>query len=121
MTTQRDLDVAAKAALPICAECGWYAGYNHAERCNPVAGRAAASLIAAVPDVASGQLGYGDGCVVFDLSDNCSVLFERDRRGFSLRCVHLLDNLSVGEAATLVRAIKEWYDGRPGAKKGGRT
>ena len=110
MTTQRDLETAAEVSLKICDACGWYAGYNHAERCDPARGRAAAHLIESVPDVRSGQLGYGDGCIVFELSDNFSIVFERGPRAFSLRDVHLLKNLSVDESAALVRAIKSWLD-----------
>ena len=110
MTTQRDLETAAEVSLKICDKCGWYAGYNHAERCDPARGRAAGRLIGSVPDVRSGQLGYGDGCIVFDLSDDFSIVLERGQRAFSLCSVHLLNNLSVDEAAALVRALKGWLD-----------
>lgn len=119
MTTQRDLATAAEVSLKICDKCGWYAGYNHAERCDPAAGRAASRLIDAVPDVAAGQLGYGDGHVVFDLSDDFSVVFKRGQRTFSLRDVHLLDNLSIDESAALVRALKGWADDIKAKRKGG--
>ncbi len=110
MTTQRDLDTAAEVSLKICDKCGWYDGYLHATRCDPASGKAAARLIGAVPDVAAGQLGYGDGHVVFDLSDDFSVLFDCSPRTFSLRSVHHLGRLSVDEAAALVRALKDWAD-----------
>lgn len=110
MTTKRDLETAAEVSLKICPKCGWYDGFGHAERCNPERGRAAAQLIAAVPDVRAGQLGYGDGHVVFDLDRDFSVLFERGRRAFTLRNIHLLDDLNVEEAAALVHALKGWMD-----------
>ena len=111
MTTKRDLKTAAEVSLKICAKCGWYDGFGHADRCNPEHGQAAAQLIAAVPDVRSGQLGYGEGHVVFDLDSDFSVVFERGKRAFSLRNIHLLEDLSVEEAAALVRALKAWMDG----------
>jgi hypothetical protein len=110
MTTQRDLATAAEVSLKICDKCGWYDGYSHATRCDPAAGRAASCLINAVPDMAAGQLGYGDGHVVFDLSPDFSVLFECGPRAFTLRDVHRLGTLSVDEAAALVRALREWAD-----------
>lgn len=110
MTTQRDLETAAEVSLKICDKCGWYDGFGHAERCNPEHGRAAAQLIASVPDVRAGQLGYGEGHVVFDLDRDFSVLFERRRHAFALRNIHLIDDLSVEESAALVRALKAWMD-----------
>lgn len=120
MTTQRDLDVAADANrgcndMRICERCGWYALMNHAERCDPTRGRLAQQLIASVPAVRSGQLGYGDGRVVFDLDEDFAVLFEvshtdPSKRAFSLREVHRLGSLDVDEAADFVRAIKAWAD-----------
>jgi hypothetical protein len=120
MTTQRDLDVAADANrqrndMRICDKCGWYVLINHADRCDPALGRMAQRLIASVPDVRSGQLGYGDGQVVFDLADDFSVRFEVRRAGthgraFSLCDVHRLGSLTVAEAADLGRAIKTWAD-----------
>ena len=111
MTTQRDLDTAAEVSLEICGKCGWYDGFNHAERCNPEKGRAAAKLIAAVPDVRSGQLGYGNGHVVFDLDSDFSVVFERRQHAFALRSIHLIEDLSVEESAAFVRALQTWMDG----------
>ena len=111
MTTQRDLDTAAEVSLTICAKCGWYDGFGHTERCNPEHGRSAAKLIAAVPDVRAGQLGYGDGNVVFDLDSDFSIVFERQKHAFALRDIQLLEDLSVDEAAALVRALKAWMDG----------
>ena len=123
MTTQRDLDVAADANrkndMPVCDQCGWYALMGHGNRCNPEAGRMAKRLIESVPDVRSGQLGYGAGKVVFDLSDGLSVIFGVVHGGqsFSLHGVDLIELLTVDEAADLVRAIKKWTD-EVAAKRG---
>jgi len=123
MTTQRDLATAAEVSLKICDKCGWYAIYGHAERCDPASGNTAQRLIDAVPDVAAGQLGYGDGHVVFDLSDDFSIVFERGPRrapgAFSLHHVHLLDSLSIDESAALVRALKVWADDITAKRKDG--
>ncbi len=117
MTTQRDLDIAAETStrpnqepLTICDKCGWYVLWNHAKRCSPTDGRMAKLLLAEVSDVRSGQLGFGDGVVVFDIDEDFSVLFQVTRNGFSLRDVHRLGTLSVEEAADLVRALKGWRD-----------
>jgi hypothetical protein len=111
MTTQRDLETAAEVSLTICSKCGWYDGFNHAERCRPEHGRAAQQLIAAVPDVRSGQLGYGDGHVIFEIvGTDFTVVFQRRQNAFSLRDVSLRDDLSVEESAALVRALKGWVE-----------
>jgi len=110
MATQRDLDTAAEVSLKICAKCGWYDGFNHTDECNPQNGRSAAQLIAAVPGVRSGQLGYGDGHVVFDLADDFTVVFRLRQGAFAFDNIHLLDGLSVEEAAAFVHALKGWMD-----------
>lgn len=63
----------------------------------------------------SGQLGYGDERVVFDLANDFSMLFEVNHadvhgRAFSLRDVHRLGSLTVSEVAEFVRAVKTWHD-----------
>lgn len=110
MTTQRDLDTASQTSLKICEKCGWYDGYSHSEKCDPAAGQIAKQLIASVPGVSSGQLGYGDRCVAFNLSDDFSVVFEYEQHVFSLRYVHLLERLSIDESATLIRTLKNWLN-----------
>lgn len=110
MPSQRDLDTAAEFSLRICDKCGWYDGFRHAERCNPLRGRAAARLIKSLPEVRAGQLGYGESCVVFDLSNDVSVIFECADRAFSLRDIHLSGDLNHAQAADLVRALKAWLD-----------
>lgn len=113
MTTQRDLDNAARVQLNICDKCGWYATHYHAERCNPARGQIAVNLIAAVPDVVAGQLGYGDNCVAFELTPDTTVVFEAGagKRPFLIRHVWLHGGLSLDDAATLVRALETWADG----------
>lgn len=115
MTTQRDLDTAAEVPLDICAKCGWYTGFSHDKHCDPVRGARAQRLIAAVPEVRAGQLGYGEDGVVFDLHDDLTVLFRvapsgSNGRAFDLRDVTLFGSLNTAEAAALVRAIKTWSD-----------
>jgi len=111
MTTKRDLDTAAEVSLKICGKCGWYDTFGHAAECNPERGRFAAQLIASVPDVRSGQLGYGEGHVVFDLDKGFTIVFRRGRHAFMLDHIHLLEDLNVDESAALVRALKSWMDG----------
>lgn len=119
VTTRRDLDFAASVSMEICAACGWLVLLNHAERCDPERGRAAARLISGVvetvPDVRAGQLGYGPARVVFDVSDDFSVVFEpvvleSGRHAFSVRDFDLLDRLSTEESAALVVALRGWFE-----------
>lgn len=120
MTTPRDLDVLAEARrahddMRICAKCGWYALMNHRENCDPDRGLRAQRLIAAVPEVRSGQLGCGYGGVIFDLTDDLFVHFEvksapRTDHAFSLSAVFCLEALTTSEAADLVLAIKGWAE-----------
>ena len=117
MTSPRDLATAAKVSLEICAKCGWYDGYNHAERCSPHRGRAAQRLIALVPEVRAGQLGYGDNCVAFDLADNFTIVFDCEDRKFAFSRLHLLDRLTLEEAAELVRALRGWLEGKRDARQ----
>jgi hypothetical protein len=104
--------------LKVCPACGWHALIDHAERCEPLAGKRASDLMAALPEVPSTKLGYGAGNVTFEpeeLPDSQSfhVRFEvsdreNEPRPFSVREVWLLDDLSQEEAASLVRAVVEW-------------
>lgn len=111
MTTQRDLDIAAEVSLKICEKCGWYTLLNHAEKCNPKNGQVATRLIESVPDIRAGKLGYGDGHVIFDLTDDFHVVFDNARCGkFQLQSVHLIDNLTVDESAALIKVLKGWLD-----------
>lgn len=112
MTTPRDLETAAEVSLPICDRCGWYSGHRHAERCDPAQGRLARKLIDQVPDVRSGQLGYGDDKVVFEISADLVILFtvDRGKRPFALSDVTSFKGLSVEASAGLVRALQRWAE-----------
>ena len=119
MTTQRDLETAAEVSLKICTKCGWYDSFGHADRCKPEHGRDAAQLIAAVPGVRSGQLGYGDGHVIFNLDNDFTLVFQRGYRAFLLRDIHLRGDLSADEAASLVLALKVWMDNLADRRRNG--
>lgn len=117
MTTQHDLDFAASSKLAICPACGWNLTYGHADRCDSQRGSVARKLIAAVPEVKSGQLGYGDGRMVFEIEpsvgNNCAdfaITFNVERNYLSLNDVSLFGRLSVDDAASLVRVLKRWSD-----------
>jgi hypothetical protein len=113
MTTDRDRIIADNSGLPICTKCGWYDAFDHAQRCQPDRGALAARLIEAAPEIRAGQLGYGDACVIFDLTDDFAVVLRNNGPStFALSRVHLLDDLSVEEAAALVRSLKAWMDVR---------
>ena len=123
MSTDRDLKTAAEVNLPICKRCGWYAGFTHEERCRPEEGAIADELIAAIPSIPSGKLGYGDGCVVFEIEPDFALVFRDPRprtRTISFDHIHLLDDLSVAEAAELVRALSDWRAGVLSARIAGK-
>lgn len=110
MTTERDKRVASDVSLDVCDACGWYR-LESGHRCRPAEGVLANDLIALVPGVDAGKLGYGDGQVMFDIGEDFTVRFEVHKDGtFTLRDVHLLDSLTTKQAAMLVLMLKGWKD-----------
>ncbi len=112
MTTQRDLETAAETGnarrepLKICPKCGWYAHepYNTG-RCRPGDGAIADQLIAGLPEIRSGKLGYGSGKVIFDIDEGTTVVFDISNNAFSLNHVCCLHSFGHESAKDLVRAI----------------
>jgi hypothetical protein len=95
--------------LSICERCGWYGdGYGHASRCIPAHGRIASALAHEVPEANPTKLGYGPNRLTFELDDETHVRFTINSDGtIKLDELYALQNLTITQAAELVRAIKK--------------
>ena len=94
----------------ICERCGWYASRFAHNNCNPVAGRIANALAAQVPEIDSTKLGYGEGKLTFEIAEGLNVSFRIrgiEPYAIAFEDLHCLGDLSIEQAARLVRAIKE--------------
>jgi len=104
---------AREKPLEVCPKCGWYAHgpYASPTDCDAAAGDAASTLQAAVPEVPSTKLGYGQGVVAFEIDDELHVRLRTCSRVYSdfhLDAVWLLADLSHDDAVDLVRTIAAW-------------
>lgn len=117
--TKRDKETAAETGtrsrppLEICPKCGWYEHEILRSECDPKRGEAASRLIAALPEIRSGKLGFGFGRVVFEIDDNTHVVFEVLVDGFSIEtggvwCLHTFRH---EDAKKLVLAIADIVKG----------
>lgn len=100
---------AEAAGMKLCEKCGWYANkYTHTH-CSPAAGRVADALAMEALDANPTKLGYGEGSISFEISENVHVQFEirrfADPPTIALSNVHALLDLGIVQAATLVRMI----------------
>lgn len=109
--------------LKVCTKCGWYAHSRFSiNRCDPVLGEHAAVLQAAIGDITSTKLGYGEHRVTFTIADGFAVGFDVghpwNESGdaldvsstvFRWRFLHCLDGLSNDDAADLVRTLRDWH------------
>lgn len=94
--------------LKICESCGWYDSQYAHNNCRPDRGRAGAALARELPDANPTKLGYGEGCVTFELDEDTHVSFEIGLdNSIRLREVFMLEDLSTAQAAEIVRAIRK--------------
>lgn len=111
--TERDRETAAETGsdnrppLEICPKCGWYDHGSFGERCQPKAGVLADQLIASMPEIRSGKLGFGIARVVFEIDDNTHVVFDIRNNAFHLESggVFCLYAFKLDAAKELVLAI----------------
>ena len=101
--------------LPICSNCGWaMAGPSdhalHAKACPyAAAGESAKMLADRFPELSSTKFGYGTSQLTFEQDEHLHVRFHcRNDETFQLEEVWLLDDLTVDEAADLVKVITDW-------------
>lgn len=116
--TERDKQTAAETAtarqpaLEICPKCGWYEHTDLSPRqCDPEAGALADQLIASMPHIRSGKLGYGQNHVVFEIDEDTSIVFEISNNVFSLEgtggvfCLHNFGHESAKELVLAIDAV----------------
>ena len=109
--------VKSKEPLEVCLKCGWYDSYGHKDHCKPLSGKTAKQLCAAIPDVPSTQLGYGEGNVAFAPDENFHIRFRVHRsKAIGLGAVWLFSDLTQADAVDLVQTLVAWRK-RCGASK----
>ena len=100
--------------LPVCKKCGWptagiYETKQHQDTCSLVAeGNVARALADRVPDVLSTQCGYGSGKLTFTMDKELHVRFNCRTKTLKLEEVWCLSDLTLEEAAELVKVIADW-------------
>lgn len=100
--------------LDVCPTCGWpmtHVGDEHRRNggCpHQLAGHAATSLAARLPEVRSTKFGYGTGNLAFQIDRRLTIRFDCTGGAFDLRDVWLLGELDENQAVDLVRTIAEW-------------
>lgn len=107
--TKNDKAKAAELGLEICDRCGWYES-QLSHRCSPDEGRIADAISREASEIPSTKLGYGHGMLTFEISEQIHVRFQIFMRTITLREVYCLEDLSIEQAARIVRAIREIVD-----------
>ncbi len=104
--------MARQEDLKVCEKCGWYDDkYGHANTCDPEGGALADKLIKLI-GVPATKLGYGNGHVTFEFSENKSLTLGVHRERVRVDRLFWLpedneDGLSIEHITALVKALAQ--------------
>lgn len=101
---------AAREALRVCEQCGWYVHGPYMEtQCDPKLGKVADELAAqaARAGVEATKLGYGFGMLTFLIDERTSMTVQVHRDGtYDVRTIHMLDDTYPSDVMLLVESLK---------------
>jgi hypothetical protein len=101
-------------SLSVCEKCGWpmagpYETKQHHDACPLIAeGKTAEALAERCPEPSSTKCGYGSGYLTFELDKELHIRFQCRTKTFKLEEVWCLSDLSLDEAAELMKLIAGW-------------